>query len=112
MVDGHGHWILGLSSMPLSLCLIQLGRQCQFKPPLPPANLYYFFAFSTFSTWNTSCTTLLLLRGDRAISSLAAATTIQNAGWERKSMVMVVVNDCAVQPDGLARLLQDYPLLP
>jgi hypothetical protein len=30
---------------------------------------------------------LLLLRGDRAISSLAAATMIQKAGWDRKSTV-------------------------
>ena len=33
-----------------------------------------------------SWTMLLLLSGDRAISSLAAETMIQKAGWERKSM--------------------------
>jgi len=39
-----------------------------------------FFAFSRFRIWNTSWMMLLLLSGDKAISSEAAATTIQNAG--------------------------------
>ena len=34
---------------------------------------------------------LLSLRGDKAISSDAAAMTIQNAGWDRKSTVNYAV---------------------
>jgi len=81
-----------LRCMPLRFSLIKFGRQCQLKPPLPD-DLFQstlpawfakadqsFFPFSARRAWNTSWMMLLSFRGDRAISSEAAATQIQNAG--------------------------------
>lgn len=78
--------------MPLLDCLVNAGGRQRFvllplgipSDTLTPPNTVKgdqpFFALSSCSTWNTSCTTLLLFSGDKAISSLAAATTIQKAG--------------------------------
>jgi hypothetical protein len=85
--------------VPVGFGLIQLGWQRFLEPPLAdgefeltlPAGLtkadQTFFALMRRRTWSTSWMMLLLLRGDRAISSLAAATMIQKAGWDRKSTV-------------------------
>jgi len=51
-----------------------------FIPPDTVEGDQSFFAFSSCRTWNTSCTMLLLFKGLRAISSEAAATTIQKTG--------------------------------
>jgi len=84
--------------VPVRFRFVQLGGQCLFKPPLLDGSFKTplpcrfaeadqpFFTLSKLRTWNTSWTMPLLLSGDSAISSLAAATQIQKAGWDRKSM--------------------------
>lgn len=83
--------------MPVRFSAIQLGGQLgleslfadsEFEVPLqlPLTDAAQcFFALSKLRTWKISWTMLLLFSGDSAISSLAAATMIQKAGWLRKS---------------------------
>jgi hypothetical protein len=83
--------------VPVGLGFVELGRQRFVEPPVVdgafqvplPVGLaetdQTFFALIRRRTWNTSWMMLLLFRGLSAISSLVAATTIQKAGWDRKS---------------------------
>jgi hypothetical protein len=105
MMRDHRLRLYRLRSVPISFCLIQFIRQRQLKPPLldgtfkPTLPCWFaeayqpFFALIAFNAWNTSWIMLLSRSGDSAISSLAAATQIQNAGCVRKSIVnrMVVL---------------------
>lgn len=67
-----------------------LFADCVASKPFAPAEGVEadqtFFDLISIRIWNTSWMMLLLLRGDRAINSEAAATQIQKAGWDRKSM--------------------------
>jgi len=74
-----------LGFVPVGFGLIQLGWQC-FLPAGLTETDQTFFALTRRKIWKTSWMILLLLRGLSAISSLAAATTIQNAGWDRNSI--------------------------
>jgi len=90
-----GRW---LSCVPVGFGLVQLGRQRLVEPPVIDGTFQSalpacfaetdqtFFALISVRICSTSWMMLLLLRGDRAISSLAAATTIQKAGWDKNSM--------------------------
>jgi len=90
-----GRW---LSCVPVGFGLVQLGGQRFVKPPVIDGAFQSalpacftetdqtFFALISVRICSTSWMMLLLLRGDRAISSLAAATTIQKAGWDKNSM--------------------------
>jgi len=81
-----------LADVPFADLIVDLCWQRFLEPPLTDGAFKVtlqrrfaeadqpFFAFSRPRIWKTSCTRLLLLRGDSAISSEAAATTIQNAG--------------------------------
>lgn len=85
-------YVAGLSSVPGGFGLVNLGWQRLMEPPIVDGLLQStlptrfaeldqtFFALSRFRIWNTSWMMLLLFSGDKAISSLAAATTIQKAG--------------------------------
>jgi hypothetical protein len=109
-VDGmlhHDRWwgSRRLGFVPVGFGLIQLGWQCFLEPPFADSDFEFtlpagraetdqtFFALTRRKIWKTSWMILLLLRGLSAISSLAAATTIQNAGWDRNSMA---ANRCCV----------------
>jgi hypothetical protein len=98
VVNDHGKWIGRLGCVPVRFSFVQLAGQCQLKPPLAdglfesalPARLaesdQNFFPFTARRAWNTSWMMLLSFSGERAISSEAAATTIQKAGCWMKSM--------------------------
>lgn len=84
--------VCGLSSVPFVDFGINLRWQRFFEPPFTDGEVKLalqrrfaeadqrFFALSRFRIWKTSWMMLLLLRGETAISSDAAATTIQKAG--------------------------------
>jgi hypothetical protein len=99
MLDHHRRWChFWLGCVPIGFGLVQLGRQRLVKPPIIdgsfkvalPAELaetdQTFFALIKVRICSTSWMMLLLLSGLIAISSLTAATMIQKAGWDRKSM--------------------------
>ena len=99
VVNGRGRvggW--GLVVVPSGDFRVDLGWERALEPPFADREFEVtlqgrfaeadqpFFALRRLRIWKTSWMRLLLLRGDRAINSEAAATTIQKAGWDRKSM--------------------------
>jgi len=99
VVNGRGRvggW--GLAVVPGGDFRVDLGWERALEPPFADGRFKVtlqgrfaeadqsFFALRRLMIWKTSWMMLLLLRGDRAISSEAAATTIQKAGCDRKSM--------------------------
>ena len=97
-----GGW---LGCVPVGLGFVQLGGQRFVKPPVIDGTFQSalpacftetdqtFFALISVRICSTSWMMLLLFSGDRAISSLAAATRIQKAGWDRNS---IAANECCV----------------
>lgn len=112
MLD-HDRWFChgGLGCVPVGFGFVQLGRQRFLEPPLANGGFQFalpawfaktdqtFFALIRFRICSTIWMMLLLLRGLNAISSLAAATMTQKAGWDRKSMT---VKQCFVAVYSLA----------
>ena len=83
-VDGRDG--LGFIDEPLDFCVTGPGAEHRDRNR---ANVWpqSFPGLIAYRACRISCTTELLFSGDKAISSEAAASTIQNAGCDRNSMV-------------------------
>jgi len=96
----HNRWQRGrwLGCVPLGFGFVDLGWQRLVEPPVVDGSFKFalpaglaetdqtFFALIRVRICSISWMMLLLLSGLIAISSLTAATMIQKAGWDRKSM--------------------------
>lgn len=86
-IDGRQR--LGFVDERLSLSVAGLGGE-QGQRDWANVGLQRFPGLSAYSAWKISCTIEFDFSGESPISSDAAASTIQKAGWERNSTVISV----------------------